>query len=179
MNFLSLKAEDYIPHWFRRTTYEKIYNFIVLPVNGHLFWKTTTFLDVLPTLKRRLPGRPKKKRRLEAWELKKDNTQMRSGGHRKRCSVCRVLGHNKNNCPTLPVHGCEERPTEVATPQPTQPTPNQPPLSQPPVVPTPPATPTPLAAPPPPNTTVQQPNQPSYGIRKMRPKMKIRRPPRP
>jgi len=32
---------------------------------------------------------------------------------------------------------------------------------------------------PPPNTIVQQPSQPTYGIRKLRPKMQIRRPPRP
>jgi len=37
MNFLNLKAEDYIPHWLRCTTYEEIYNSIVLPANGHLF----------------------------------------------------------------------------------------------------------------------------------------------
>ncbi|QCD81393.1 large subunit ribosomal protein L7Ae [Vigna unguiculata] len=41
------------------------------------------------------------------------------------------------------------------------------------------AAPTPPAPGPPPNTAVQQPSQPSYGIRKMRPKMQIRRPPRP
>jgi len=206
LNFLNLKAEDYIPHWFRRTTYEEIYNSIVLPANGQLFWETTAFPDVLPPLKRRLSGRPKKKRRLEAWELRKDNTQMRPGGHRKRCSVCRALGHKRNNCPALLVHGCEERPTEATAPQPTQPTQSEPPPSQPPTTPTPLATPTPaaaltppvatptppivaphptVAAPnppapgPPPNTAVQQPSQPTYGIRKMRPKMQIRRPPRP
>ncbi|QCD90544.1 hypothetical protein DEO72_LG4g1500 [Vigna unguiculata] len=89
-----------------------------------------------------------------------------------------------------------ERPTEAAATQPTQPTQSEPqptqptqseaPPSQPPATPTPPAAPTPpIAAPtppapgPPPNTAVQQPSQPSYGIRKMRPKMQIRRPPRP
>ncbi|XP_027934309.1 uncharacterized protein LOC114189806 [Vigna unguiculata] len=166
MNFLNLKAEDYIPHWFRRTTYEEIYNSIVLPANGHLFWETNAFPDVLPPLKRRLPGRPKKKRRLEDWKLKKDNTQIRLGGHRKRCSVCRALGHKRNNYPALPVHGCEERPTEAVAPQPTQPTPSEPPPSQPSAAPTPPATTTPpttitppiattpLAALLPPNTAV-------------------------
>jgi len=122
---------------------------------------------------------------------------MRPGGHRKRCSICRALGHKRNNYPTLLVHGCEERPIEVATPQPTQPTPSEPPPSQPPAPPTPPTTPTPFAAAtpptaatpsatptppaagPPPNTAEQEPSQPTYGIRKMRPKMQIRRSPRP
>jgi len=105
---------------------------------------------------------------LEAWELRKDNTQMRPGGHRKRCSVCRALGHKRNNCLVLLVHGCEERPTEAATPQPNQPTQSEPPPSQPHATPTPLAAPTPLVAPtppaaaptppalgPPPNTAVQ------------------------
>jgi len=160
--------------------------------------ETIIFLDVLPTRKRRLPGRSKKKRRLEALELKKENTQIRPGGHKKKFSVCRALGHKRNNCPTLPKQGREERPTEAATLQPTQPTPSQPPTSAAPTPPTTPiappqpsqpssTTPTPpviTTAPvpitaPPPIAAVPQPNQSSYGIRKMRPKMQRRRPPRP
>jgi len=102
MNFLNLKADDFIPHWFLRSSYEEIYNSIIYPVNGNLFWERTEFPDVLPPRKKRLPGRPKKKRRLKGWELKKDNTQMRNGGHRKRCSVCRQFGHKRNTCPSLP-----------------------------------------------------------------------------
>jgi len=37
-----------------------------------------------PPHKRILPRRPKKKRRLEKWELRKDNTQISKGGHRKK-----------------------------------------------------------------------------------------------
>jgi len=84
MNFLNLKAEDYIPYWFKRSTYEEIYNSIIFPVNGHLFWETTAFLDVLSPHKRRLSRRQKKKRRLEAWEQKKDNTQLKKGDHKKK-----------------------------------------------------------------------------------------------
>ena len=87
---------------------------------------------------------------------------MRPSAHRKRCSVCRALGHKRNNCPALHKQGCEERPIEAAAPQPTQQTPSEPAPSQ-----------------PPPSTTVQQLNQPCYGIRKMRSKMQIRRPPCP
>ncbi|BAT76304.1 hypothetical protein VIGAN_01428500, partial [Vigna angularis var. angularis] len=48
------------------------------------------------------PGRPKKKRRLEAWELKKDDTQLKQNGTRKRCSICRQVGHKRNSCPQAP-----------------------------------------------------------------------------
>jgi len=61
------------------------------------------FLRWCPTpLKRRLPGRPKKKRRLEQWELKKNDTELRKGDHQKRYRVCREMGHNRSNYPQLP-----------------------------------------------------------------------------
>ena len=62
----------------------------------------TSYADVLPPAKRVLPGRPKKKRRLESWELRKDDTQVRQGGTRKRCAICRALGHKRNTCPQAP-----------------------------------------------------------------------------
>ncbi|XP_027933675.1 uncharacterized protein LOC114189166 [Vigna unguiculata] len=65
MRFLNLNAEEFIPHWFRICTYEETYHSIIYPVNGQLLWERTSYNDVQPPLKRRLPGRPKKKRRLE------------------------------------------------------------------------------------------------------------------
>ena len=44
-------------------------------------------------------GRPKRKRRLEAWEIKKDDTQLRKRGYKKRYIVCRAVGHNRRLCP--------------------------------------------------------------------------------
>jgi len=66
-------------------------------------FRGTPYPGVHPPHKRILPGRPKKKRRLEEWELRKDNTQISKGGHRKKCSICRQIGHNRNNCPDKPV----------------------------------------------------------------------------
>jgi len=62
-------------------------------------WEVTEYPDVLPPIKRIMPGRPKKKRRLESWELKKDETALRKGGICKRWVVCREIGHNKTSCP--------------------------------------------------------------------------------
>jgi len=81
MRFLNLNAEEFIPHWFRICTYEETYHSIIYQVNGQLLWERTSYNDVQPPLKRRLPGRPKKKRRLEQWELKKNDTELRKGGH--------------------------------------------------------------------------------------------------
>ncbi|XP_047149888.1 uncharacterized protein LOC124821985 [Vigna umbellata] len=65
MKFLNLDAENFIPCCFRKSTYEEIYSLIVYPINGNKMWEITTYVDVLPPPKIILPGRPKKKRRLE------------------------------------------------------------------------------------------------------------------
>ncbi|XP_022632844.1 uncharacterized protein LOC106752445 [Vigna radiata var. radiata] len=66
MTFLNLNPEDFVPIWFRRSTYDETYASIIFPVNGHLLWERTSYPDVLPPFRRKLPGRPKKKRRLES-----------------------------------------------------------------------------------------------------------------
>jgi len=73
-NFINVNAEDFIPICFRRFIYEEIYQSIIFPINGEVLWKRTPYPDVHPPHKRILPRRPKKKRRLEEWELRKDNT---------------------------------------------------------------------------------------------------------
>ena len=133
MRFLNLNVEEFIPHWFRICMYEETYHSIIYLVNGQLLWERTSYNDVQPTLKRRLLGRPKKKRRLEQWELKKNDTELRKGGHQKRCRVCREVGHNRSNCPQVPQ---QTQPTEQPPPpssqqstQSTQPTQQPPPQS--------------------------------------------------
>ncbi|XP_022635890.1 uncharacterized protein LOC111240489 [Vigna radiata var. radiata] len=99
MRFLNLNAEDYVPLCFKKSTYEEMYSSIIYPINGKHLWEVTEYQDVLPPPKRQMPGRPKKKRRLEQWELKKSTTKMSKGGLLKRCTMCREVGHNKRNCP--------------------------------------------------------------------------------
>jgi len=102
MKFLNLSVDPYVAHWFTKSSYEEIYTSIIYPINGQDVWEITPFPDVLPPLKRILPGRPKKKRRLQASEMKKDDTQVRRGGIRKKCSTCKQLGHNRTTCPQAP-----------------------------------------------------------------------------
>ena len=99
MKFLNLKGEDFIAYWFRMSTYEETYNSVVYPINHQQVWEVTTYHDVLPPTKRIMPGWPKKKRRLEPWELKKDDTTLRKGGIRKRCAACREIGNSRTVCP--------------------------------------------------------------------------------
>jgi len=62
MNFINVNAEDFIPIWFRRSTYEEIYQSIIFPVNHEVLWERTPYPDVHPPHKRILPRRPKKKK---------------------------------------------------------------------------------------------------------------------
>ncbi|WVZ15218.1 hypothetical protein V8G54_012784 [Vigna mungo] len=44
------------------------------------------------------PRRPKRKRRLEQWEMRKDYSRVSKGGLRKRCGLCREVRHNRSRC---------------------------------------------------------------------------------
>ena len=55
-----------------------------------------------------------KKKRLEEWELRKDNTQIIKGGHRKKCSTCCQIGHDRNNGPDKHVDEQTATPAETA-----------------------------------------------------------------
>ena len=97
-------------------------------MNGQHLWPMIAFPDVIPPRKRIMPGKPKKKRRLEQWELRKDDSQLRKGGHRKRFRVCCQLGHNRKHWPQVPAQVQSSQPTN-APPQPTQPS-QEPPTQQ-------------------------------------------------
>jgi len=99
MKFLNLNGEDFIPAVFRKSTYEEIYTSIIFPINGQSLWEKTPYHDVLPPSKRILPGTPKKKRRLEQWEIRRDETRLRKGGLCKTCRLCKKIGHNRRACP--------------------------------------------------------------------------------
>ncbi|XP_014496729.1 uncharacterized protein LOC106758307 [Vigna radiata var. radiata] len=66
MNYSNVDPDNFTPTCFRRPTYEEVYASIIFPLNGPQLCETTHFNDVLPPMMRKLPGRPKKKRRLEA-----------------------------------------------------------------------------------------------------------------
>jgi len=141
IRFLNLNVEDFLPHWFLASTYEETYLSLIYPVNRPHLWEMSSTCDVLPLTKRVLPRRPKKKRRLEAWELRKDDTQLRQGGTRKKCGLCREVGHKRTNCPHAPLAPPETAPSgtqqnTAASPdlqgsQPTQPSQTSPQDTQP------------------------------------------------
>ncbi|KAL2324720.1 hypothetical protein Fmac_023778 [Flemingia macrophylla] len=98
MKYMNLDPKEYIPQCFRKTAYELVYAPIIYLLNGPSLWHRTGYTDVLPPPARKMPGRPKKRRNLEAWELRKDDTQLRKACIPKKCSRCQQLNHNKVTC---------------------------------------------------------------------------------
>ncbi|XP_052736612.1 uncharacterized protein LOC108320266 [Vigna angularis] len=99
MKFLNIDGQQFIPACFLKSTYEETYASIVYPINGNNMWDLTPYPDVMPPRKKVMSGRPKRKRRLEQWEIRKDDSRVSKGGLRKRCGICREVGHNRSRCP--------------------------------------------------------------------------------
>ncbi|XP_052723885.1 uncharacterized protein LOC108344014 [Vigna angularis] len=89
MKFLNIDGEQFIDSCYMKSRYEETYSTIIYPINGANMWNITSYPDVSPPHKRVLPGRPKRKRRLEQWEMRKDESRMTKSGLRKRCGICR------------------------------------------------------------------------------------------
>ncbi|XP_052730538.1 uncharacterized protein LOC108324442 [Vigna angularis] len=99
MKFLNIDGQQFIPACFLKSTYEETNASIVYPINGNNMWDLTPYPDVMPPRKKVMPGRPKRKRRLKQWEIRKDDSRVSKGGLRKRCGICREVGHNRSRCP--------------------------------------------------------------------------------
>nr|POF17221.1 hypothetical protein CFP56_56104 [Quercus suber] len=77
-------------------TYKACYEHTIDPLNGANMWILTGLPPVQPPIKRRPPGRPKKKRILEPNEPRRGHNK--GLGIAKRCKSCRIIGHNKRSC---------------------------------------------------------------------------------
>ena len=78
---------------FHVSTYKACYEPVIAPINRQNMWRPSGVQPVQPPIKRRPPGRPKKKRTREAGEL-----AGRRVGISKQCRGCGQIGHNKRSC---------------------------------------------------------------------------------
>nr|POE44608.1 hypothetical protein CFP56_77093 [Quercus suber] len=67
------------------------------PINDQNMWRPSGLPLVQPPIKRRPPGRPKKKRALKPNEPR-SHRKNRGLGISKQCKTCEKLGHNKRSC---------------------------------------------------------------------------------
>ncbi|TXG57639.1 hypothetical protein EZV62_015468 [Acer yangbiense] len=89
---------DYVHNYLKNEACLKTYSFMIHPIPTESTWPDVEANDnVLPLVKKRLPGRPKLARRREVDEQRRDR---RSNG--LKCGLCREFGHNRRSCSRNP-----------------------------------------------------------------------------
>jgi len=59
MKFVNVNPFNFISFWFNKETSAKVYNSTIYPLNGEQVWDRIEMPDVLPTLTKKMSGRPK------------------------------------------------------------------------------------------------------------------------
>jgi hypothetical protein len=112
INYIHKTPEGYIHPYFLKDTFLSCYETNIKPVNGSNMWEETPFLKPLPPVVRRMPGRPKTKRKKHRSEqTTKFSTSRVSVARTVRCHHCKQFGHNRRGCKN------EAVPTKVPTPK--------------------------------------------------------------
>ncbi|XP_057425855.1 uncharacterized protein LOC130719239 [Lotus japonicus] len=93
-----MRPEDFVHPYYKRATYEATYGHEITPINGQKLWQPTNDPEILPPIKKRGPGRPKKLRRRDPYE-ETGSTRLSRTIARHRCSRCGQHGHNSRKCP--------------------------------------------------------------------------------
>ncbi|CAN1240295.1 hypothetical protein LINGRAPRIM_LOCUS2677 [Linum grandiflorum] len=74
----------------------------MIPMDGHTTWVPSQYDHVLPLLKRKMPGPPKKKRKYTDAELlapdTNDSSKISRIGRIMTCKSCKQEGHNARTC---------------------------------------------------------------------------------
>ncbi|KAF3973335.1 hypothetical protein CMV_003241 [Castanea mollissima] len=86
-------AEQYVHPCYHVSTFKVCYEPIISPINGLNMWRPSGVTPVQPPIKRRPPGKLKKKRAREPNEL-----TSRRADISKQCKAYGKLGHNRRSC---------------------------------------------------------------------------------
>ncbi|CAI9278015.1 unnamed protein product [Lactuca saligna] len=104
MNHTQQQPETLISSWFSKEKFAETYKGNIKPLNGSRMWARTPYAKPLPPPARRMPGRPKTRRRKHVTEKDGEYRKLKSVGGTKICQNCWEEGHNKRTCknPTKP-----------------------------------------------------------------------------
>ncbi|KAK8713170.1 hypothetical protein V6N13_148393 [Hibiscus sabdariffa] len=91
--------ERYVDEAYRKENYQSLYHYALPTIPSEAFWKDTKMGPLEPPVKRKLPGRPKQKRKREEGETTK-GFKLSKRGSKCTCRCCGVLGHNTRTCPS-------------------------------------------------------------------------------
>ncbi|KAJ9543410.1 hypothetical protein OSB04_023117 [Centaurea solstitialis] len=101
--FLHKNPDDYVPAWFRKQMYVKAYSYHIQPVQGMNQWPINDLNKPLPPKPKKMPGRPKKKRKRAVHEASSHTGKISKVGVAMTCQICLQEGHNKRSCKREPV----------------------------------------------------------------------------
>ncbi|KAL4291119.1 hypothetical protein GQ457_14G002270 [Hibiscus cannabinus] len=91
-------VETYVVEAYKKETYMSLYNYALPILPSEDYWKETKMGPIEPHLKRKLPGRPKQKRKREEGERLK-GSKLSKHGSKMSCGCCGEFGHNIRTCP--------------------------------------------------------------------------------
>ena len=117
ISYLNRNHEEYVARWYTTAKFSSCYMYTIKPLNGSELWPQVDYTKPLPPKKRRLPGRPKMKRRLDESE-RQDRGHSHSVSRRGtvlKCRICKLPGHNRATCPQRPTDGPNAGATSGAT----------------------------------------------------------------
>ncbi|GKV22910.1 hypothetical protein SLEP1_g32721 [Rubroshorea leprosula] len=90
--------EDYVHPCYKKQAYIDTYKNFIIPIDGMQFWADSGMPEIEPPIPKKTPGRPKKKRHLEEWEMAFGSNMSRKG-RVMTCQACFKKGHNSRTCP--------------------------------------------------------------------------------
>ncbi|KAL4582672.1 hypothetical protein LXL04_007230 [Taraxacum kok-saghyz] len=99
MNYTYHQPQNFISEWFTKKKFAETYIGNIRPLNGSNMWAREPYTKPLPPIVRRMPGRPKIRRR--SYVIKEDKggyKRIRVTGRNKNCTNCWQQGHNKRTC---------------------------------------------------------------------------------
>ncbi|KAL4353050.1 hypothetical protein GQ457_06G014660 [Hibiscus cannabinus] len=90
------KKKKYVIGLYKKQKYQELYSVVMPTVASEKFWKDCGMGQIDPPLHRKMPGRPKHKRRREEGGVR-GRTKLRKLGSKLSCRLCGGIGHNVEN----------------------------------------------------------------------------------
>ncbi|CAI9287636.1 unnamed protein product [Lactuca saligna] len=103
LKLCNVMKEELVAEWFTKSAFLRVYEYTIHPVNDSTLWPhMPDFHQILPPIRRRLPGRPCVKRKRDQAENELSGYTRHTisrAGVQHRCTICNETGHNKATCP--------------------------------------------------------------------------------
>ncbi|XP_057793599.1 uncharacterized protein LOC131010195 [Salvia miltiorrhiza] len=123
INFLKEDVAGYVHEYYSLAKYKDAYAYGLPPLNGEKMWPRAEGYPVKPPLVKKMPGRPKKKRKRDPLETNPSNSNRLRKICKMTCQKCFQQGHNSRGCKNQPIEkptatqGKRGRPRKVQVPE--------------------------------------------------------------